>query len=352
MKKLMKPFLITLVCVAAAVIVIMLSGVSFGGKTGSGTKTDGRIAVSVLVIPKFEIGELTGDSAGEAQLFYENMFKGADEYTVPGLGGDAVLYVKDGHAMILAGEGKVASALTTAAVLTDERFDFSDAYIISTGCAGSAKGYSVMGDVVVITGIADYDLGHHADPREMEHPENPTWFHDAEFDPTASLMPDQELADRVYELTKDIKLETTPTTRMFMEDSFPGEAWAARDPKVIKGTDITADNYWKGEYDDRNAKLVAETYGCPDPFALTDMEEIAVGRVIDRLGMTDRYIAIRCSVNMDVFLEGNDPETLWTSDDHITSGNSMEALDIFPVAMMNNYRVVRTVVDAIDSGKL
>ena len=55
---------------------------------------------------------------------------------------------------------------------------------------------------------------------------------------------------------------------------------------------------------------------------------------------------------MDVFLEGNDPETLWLSGDDITSENSMEALDIFPVSMENNYRVVSAVVDAIDRGEL
>jgi len=42
--------------------------------------------------------------------------------------------------------------------LSDERFDFSDAYILSTGCAGSAEGYGIMGDVFVITAAADYDL--------------------------------------------------------------------------------------------------------------------------------------------------------------------------------------------------
>ena len=33
------------------------------------------------------------------------------------------------------------------AVLSDARFDFSDAYIISTGCAGSAMESTVMGDI-------------------------------------------------------------------------------------------------------------------------------------------------------------------------------------------------------------
>ena len=99
-------------------------------------------------------------------------------------------------------------------------------------------------------------------------------------------------------------------------------------------------------------KLTVETYGCPDPYAICDMEEIAVGLVMSRLGMTDRYIAIRSGVNMDVFFKGDSPESVWGEGNNITSENSMEALDIFPVAMMNNYKVVSAVVEAIDKGEL
>ena len=53
------------------------------------------------------------------------------------------LYVKDGVALYMLGMGKVNAALSTRAVLSDERFDFSQACIISTGCAGSAAGYGV-----------------------------------------------------------------------------------------------------------------------------------------------------------------------------------------------------------------
>jgi hypothetical protein len=36
----------------------------------------------------------------------------------------------------------------------------------------------------------------------------------------------------------------------------------------------------------------------------------------------------------------------------IIANDSDETLDIFPVAMMNNYRVVSAVVKAIDNGEL
>ena len=232
-----------------------------------------------------------------------------------------VMYVKDGRALCLAGVGKVDSALRTTAILSDERFDFSDAYIISVGCAGSARGYSVMGDVVVITGISDYDLGHHVDPRDLKDPDGPTWFYDDSLDNCASVVLNRDLTDRVYDLTKDMKLESTDRTRKAMTETFAGEEWAARGPEVIKGADVTGDDFWKGEQGDSNAKLITETYGMPDPFALTDMEEIAKANAAKRLGMGDRYIAVRVSVNMDVFMKGESPESLWNTGESVIENN-------------------------------
>lgn len=356
-RRMMKTVLIAVACIAAAFAVIVLSGTpirfSMDGTDKSTEAADGeKIPIRVLILPKFEIGEMTGDAPGEAQYLYEDMFVDSDEYVIPGLGNGSVMYVKDGRAMCLAGVGKVDSALRTAAILSDERFDFSDAYIISLGCGGSSEGYSVMGDTVIITGVVDYDLGHQADPRELKDPDGPTWFHDETLDDCASLVCDRELTDRVYELTKDIKLESTDATRKAMKNTFGDEKWADRDPKVLKGTDVTSDDFWKGEYSHRNAKYIAEYYKCSDPYAISDMEEIAVGQVIRRLGMMDHYIGVRVSVNMDIFLKGESPESLWDTGTAIISNDSAETLDIFPVAMMNNYKVVRTIIKAIDNGDL
>ena len=51
----------------------------------------------------------------------------------------------DGVAFCVLGMGKVNAALTTMAVLSDGRFDYSQAYILSTGCAGSTAETTVMG---------------------------------------------------------------------------------------------------------------------------------------------------------------------------------------------------------------
>ena len=121
-----------------------------------------------------------------------------------------------------------AASVNTSAVLSDERFDFSDAYVLSVGCAGTAEGYGILGDVFVISAAVDFDLGHHADPREMQDGTGTTWFHDEGFDDIAFLEMDRALTDRVYERIGGVRLETTERTARFLNREYPGEAWGKR----------------------------------------------------------------------------------------------------------------------------
>ena len=107
-------------------------------------------------------------------------------------------------------------------------------------------------------------------------------------------------------------------------------------------------------YDHENALLMTETYQCPDPFALTEMEDAALAVVADRMGMLDRFIIIRDSVNTDVFMNGASPESLWDPnfEDSLASEDSVESADIFATAMENNFKVGSVVVDAILNGTL
>ena len=311
------------------------------------------LPVKVLILPKFEVGEIAGDFPGEAQYYYEAYLTDAIAYDVPNSAPGTKLYYKDGVALCVLGMGKVNAALTAMAVLSDERFDCSQAYILSTGCAGSAAETTVMGDVFLITAAVDYDLGHHADGRELADPEGITWFHDADFDDAAVVILNQELAGKAYALVKDTPVETTDRTRNFMLHAFDGAAWAVRDPLVLTGTTVTGDNYWKGPHGHANALLMAQTYGCPDPYVTTEMEDVAVARTAERMGLLDRLIVLRGSVNMDVFMLGDTPESLWGNAEAMTlaAEDSVEAADIFAVSMKNNFDVGRVIIDSILSGE-
>ena len=310
------------------------------------------IEIKALILPKFEAGDLAGDFPGEAQYYYEAYCQGGEEYDIKGGMDQNKLFIKDGIAMYITGMGKVNTALSLNAVLLDSRFDFSNTYVISTGCAGSAYEYGVMGDVFVITAVMDFDLGHHADIRDMAEGATTTWFHDPSYDSSSHKILNPELMDKVYNLVKDVKIETTEKTKAFMAAAFDNAEWAIRDPQVLRGTGVSGDNYWKGPHDHANVQLMVETYKCPDPYAVTEMEDVALGVVLDRLGMLDKYIIIRDSVNMDMFMNGATPESLWdpTHDETLASEDNIEAADIFATAMENNFKVGKVIIDAIANG--
>lgn len=343
----MKRFLVTIL------LMVMVCAAISGALAEQPNAAGSPLPVKVLILPKFEVGEMTGDFPGEAQYYYEAYLADAVAYDLPYGAPGAKLYYKDGVALCVLGMGKINAALTTMAILSDTRFDYSQAYILSTGCAGSATETTVMGDVFLITAAVDYDLGHHADGRELADPEGISWFHDADFDDAAVVILNQDLSGKAYALVKDTPVETTDLTRNYMLHAFDGAAWAVRDPLVLTGTTVTADNYWKGSHGHANALCMVETYACPDPYVTTEMEDIAVARAVQRMGLLDRLIVIRGSVNMDVFMLGATPESLWAGAEAmaLADEDSVEAADIFVVSMENNFAVGRVIIDSILSGE-
>lgn len=241
-------------------------------------------------------------------------------------------------------------------VLNDSRFDFSNALILSVGCAGSSVGYGTMGDVYLISSTVDMEYGHAVDSKDLsDQDKKTTWFHDTEYDDVAYRILNKDLVSKAYSLTKDIKLETTEKTRSFMAKEFDNADWAIRDPKLMLGTSATSDNYWKGETWHNNAVLAVETYPCPDPYAATEMEDNSVALTLDRLGLLNHLVILRDAVNTDVFMDGATPESLWGSGSGVAGlvdGNSAESIDIFSTAMENNFKVGKTIIDAYLNGKL
>ena len=66
----------------------------------------------------------------------------------------------------------------------------------------------------------------------------------------------------------------------------------------------------------------------------------------------DRLIIIRDSVNIDVFMNGETPESLWGDAEavHLDDADSAEAADIFETAMKNNFEVGRIIIEKILDG--
>ena len=316
----------------------------------NGTK---KLPVKILIVPHFEIGEMKGDDPGEAQLFFEEYFKSYDEYSAND--GTTLYYNPENEAaMYITGVGKVNAAASSAAVLSDNRFDFSDAYILAVGCSGSSVGYTTLGDVILTSAICDYDLGHTADIRDMKDTvSGNTWFASSEYDESGCKKLSPIMVERAYSLVKDIPLKTTDISLKMLDRNFHGETWASRGPAVMKGTSITSDNYWKGKYNHDKAVEITEYYECQDPYASTEMEDLAIASVADRFGMLDRTLVMRTAVNIDEFFDDATPESLWGQNtDFINevSENNEETLDIFAPAMENIFNVGKVIIDSILNG--
>ena len=156
--------------------------------------------IKVLIIPKFEIGDMSGDEIGEAQLFYEAYCSGISETVLPHMPATAHFYYNEdnGVAILVTGSGKTACALAMTALLSNPQYDFSDTYIVSVGCAGGSAGTCTLGDIVIVTGACDNELGHTADIREFEDKTSQTtWFPDSSYDSTSNKRFSDELSDRV-----------------------------------------------------------------------------------------------------------------------------------------------------------
>ncbi len=348
-----------------AVLLMVLLGSQFYGFSGSPVtritayaEDTGGIPVKVLILPKFEIGDIENDFPGEAQLLYEHYCAGCEEIKIPNSVPSARFYFnqENGVALLLTGAGKTAAGLSLMSLLSWDAYDFSDATIVSVGCAGGCTGLSTYGDVVLVTAACDLELGYHAGREELDDPEYElTWFPGASSGYYDCKKLNSELYEKVYQLIKDCPLHTTEKTQQVLAENFPDEEWAVRKPQVLLGTAVSADSYWKGMEDHRNAVAVAEYYQCPDPYAVTEMEEIAVMNTAQCFGLQDRVISLRVVVNLDTFLKNESPERLWLKDNSFSNkviSEDSETVDVFRPGMDSLFRVGRIVVDAILGGEL
>ena len=336
------------------------SGVSGNPFTGTVVYADDAesIPVKVLMIPKFEIDDVEGDFPGEAQLFYEHYCAGCKEIDIPNTTPSSHFYFngENGVGLLLTGAGKTAAGLSLMSLLSWDAYDFSDAMIVSVGCAGGNTGLCTYGDVVLVTAACDLQLGHHTDSGELtDRDYGLTWFPDDSFSEYNCKYLNAELCEKVYELIKDCPLRTTEKTQQVLAKNFPDEEWANREPHVMRGTAMSSDSYWKGIEDHTNAVAAADYYQCPDKYAATEMEEIAVMNAAECFGLKDRVISLRVIVNLDTFLKGESPEQLWLEDEHysskVTDDNS-ETVDIFEPGMENLFDAGKIVIDAILAGEL
>jgi purine nucleoside permease len=259
------------------------------------------VKVKVFAASMFEIGKNTGDRAGEFQHWYERYWKDSDPVTVKGAL-NPVYCDADGVCGSVLGMGKVSSAASMQAILLDPDLDFSQAYFIISGVAGTPPARGTIGEVNWGSWLVDYDLGHRWAPEEGE-PGAPTFMPRKGYESVRLFRLNPDLVTWAMRLTADTPLKDSDAARTYRQ-RYPQEA-ARRAPFVGTGTHMTGDTFFHGPGMSEQAQYIAKLYGADD-YVITEMEAAAITLVIKRLHGDDRVMSLRGAVNYD---QGSPGET-------------------------------------------
>lgn len=300
---------------------------------------------AVILVPYVASHEDSSEPLAEAAVLYGEYFNDAATLQIAGKGFEGRMYIKNQVGFYIVGEGKTNASMYCSALLNEQSFDFSDTKFILFGCCGAARDVGVVGDIYLIAETLDFDLGYHADFRDIQNNSGHSWYPNESYLRFGYIDLENEFFNKSFEIIKQENAVTTENAKNLMAKTFNNEQWAIRDPKILKATSVTSDSYWKGNYDHENAKYVVDYYKCKYPFAATDMEDIAVAQVFKTYNMLDKLIIMRFAVNMDVFMAGQSSENLWGSNKRLVDKNSFDDFsDIFPIATKTATNIVWKII--------
>ncbi len=288
--------------------------------------------VKVLVFGMFEVGENKGDFAGEFQHFYEAYFDGAESYELNTL--PLTLYVnEDGVAGAIAGMGKAQASATLTTILRDDRFDFSDTYILISGCSGMNPERGTLGDVVIADALVDYELGHAWKESDNPKDSDTLFLRSVGYDRPGFIKLNASLVDWAFELVQDVSLNDADAAKEYRKHYSADEALET--PAVRRGVSVTGDSYWHGKASSEHADDVCAAYDA-GTYMVTQMEDNAFGVVAMNENKLDRLLVIRDVVNYDQPYPGQ---------------SVTESLDAssgaFSIGMKNGFAVTNTIIDEL-----
>jgi purine nucleoside permease len=251
----------------------------------------------------FEIGQNTGDRAGEFQHWYERYWmKDARQIAVKGAL-NPVYCNADGVCGSVLGMGKVSSSSSMQAILLNPALDFSQAYYVLSGVAGTPPSRGTIGEVNWATWLIDYDLGHRWAPEENT-PGAPTFMPRKGYESVRLFPLNADLVGWAMKLSADTPLADSDSAKAYRQ-RYP-DAAARRAPFVGTGTHMTGDTFFHGPGMSKQAQYIAKLYGADD-YVITEMEAAAITLVIKRTHGSDRVMSLRGAVNFDQGNPSEDP---------------------------------------------
>jgi purine nucleoside permease len=268
------------------------------------------LPVRVVIVTMFEIGEDSGDAAGEFQLWKERRHL---DTRIPFPHGYHDLYYNPDSQILamVTGVGTARSATATMAVGLDPRFDLSKAYWLVAGIAGIDPQDASIGSAAWARYLVDGDLAHEIDAREIPADWKSGYFPLDRKGPNDPAPPPKDgamfelngaLREWAYSLTKNISLPDDPAIQAerMRYTGFPN---AQRPPFVLKGEQLSAMTFWHGKLMNQwaNDWVNYWTQGKGD-FVTSAMEETGTYMAVDyldRIGRVDkdRFMVLRAGSN-------------------------------------------------------
>jgi purine nucleoside permease len=275
------------------------------------------IEIRMVVVTAFEVGKVTGDTAGEFQNWAE---------TIPTelafVGGDHPLRydAKRQVLVVNTGIGTNRAATATMALGSDPRFDLTHAYWMIAAIAGVNPNTGSVGSAAWIGDLVDTDYGYAIDPREAPADwtagifarDSKRPYGEPRGETKYNLYPlNKGLRDWAYALTATIALPDSPVLAQ-IRAGYPKYGTAQCAPAVVVGDEATGQTFWHGKLmNDHTERWVAYWTGRPASFVMTGMEDTGVAHALQVLqgqGKADasRLLVLRTGSNYTVQPEGSD----------------------------------------------
>jgi len=315
------------------------------------------IEVKVVVVAMFEVGEDTGDTPGEYQLWVER--EHLDRIFELPAGYHHVRMNRDGVLGLLTGVGTARAASSVMALGLDPRFDFSHAYWVVAGIGGGDPADVSLGSAVWADRVLDSDVAYEIDAREIPK-DWPTGMvplnHATPYEPPARqngseiYTLDPQLVGWAFNLTKGVALADTDGMRM-SRARYTGFPNAQKPPFVARGDAMSGSTFWHGTLFDRWANAWDSYFtGGKGNFMVSAMEDTGTMQALTFLGAAGRIdlhrvLVLRTVSNYDREAPGETPAD---SLKRMAAGNYPAFRESVEAAQIVGEKVVRDIVQHWD----
>ncbi|MEH3107253.1 MAG: purine nucleoside permease [Sphingomonas fennica] len=275
------------------------------------------IPVRIVIVTAFEIGEDSGDRAGE----YQAWVPGAPEILAFPAGHRHLRYDPKRQLLLLStGVGTNRAAASVTALGFDPRFDLSRAYWLVAAIAGVDPKAAPVGSAAWIGDVVDTDYGYAVDPREAPKGWPTGMFargtgrpygEPRPADTSYNLFPlNKPLRDWAYRLTARVPLPDSPVLAR-IRAGYTAYPAAQGGPRILKGAEASGQTFWHGRMLNEHVGRWTRYWGADEPFVMTAMEDSGVlGALagLQRAGKADaaRAMVLRTGSNHSVQPAGQD----------------------------------------------